>query len=259
MDQPSSMWGIVSHSVVGASPLEQGVLLLLVILSIVSWAIIFAKSAALKRCRRNGEAFVQAVLGAAHSGEALERGKAAGPSPQLAVFTAAVHALEEARNEPEPPAAAGHIPLRTRKNLGERLRIRMEAASREQFSKLSRGMDVLATCGSASPFIGLFGTVWGIMATFQVLGTAKSASLQVVAPGISAALIATAAGLAVAIPAVAAYNRLSARLDEEQERSDGFMERVVFLIGAADEQALAAQPARSPVATTTTTATPAAV
>ncbi len=243
MDQSSSMWGIVSHAVAGASALEQGILLLLAILSVVSWAIIFAKLTALKRCRHNGDAFLAAVMGAAHSGEALERGKAAGPSPQLAVFAAAVQALDEARNEPDPPAAAGYIPLRTRKNLAERLRLRMEQANREQFAKLARGMDVLATCGSASPFIGLLGTVWGIMATFQVLGTAKSASLQVVAPGISAALIATAAGLFVAIPAVAAYNRLSARLDEEQERSDGFMDRVGFLIGAADEQALATTPA----------------
>jgi biopolymer transport protein ExbB/TolQ len=85
-------------------------------------------------------------------------------------------------------------------------------------------MDILASIASATPFIGLFGTVLGIMSTFQVLGTAKSASLNVVAPGIAAALIATAAGLAVAIPAVFLYNWLMARMDELQEQADMFIE-----------------------------------
>ena len=102
--------------------------------------------------------------------------------------------------------------------------MKMEHASRNEFARMHRGMDVLASIASATPFIGLFGTVLGIMSTFQVLGSAKSASLSVVAPGIAAALIATALGLAVAIPAVFAYNSLMARMDELQEQSDMFNE-----------------------------------
>ena len=102
--------------------------------------------------------------------------------------------------------------------------MKMEHAGRNEFARLHRGMDVLASIASATPFIGLFGTVLGIMSTFQVLASAKSASLNVVAPGIAAALIATAAGLAVAIPAVFAYNSLMARMDELQEQSDMFTE-----------------------------------
>jgi biopolymer transport protein ExbB/TolQ len=102
----------------------------------------------------------------------------------------------------------------------------MSHAQRTAFSKLHRGMDILASIASATPFIGLFGTVLGIMSTFQVLGSAQSASLNVVAPGSAAALIATAAGLAVAIPAVFSFNWIMARIDEQQEQAEMFAERL---------------------------------
>jgi biopolymer transport protein TolQ len=109
----------------------------------------------------------------------------------------------------------------------------MQHTSKLEFTTLRWGLGFLASLASASPFIGLFGTVWGIMATFQNLGEAKSASLAVVAPGISAALIATAAGLAVAIPAVMAYNWFLAKLDEMQELTDMLVERVGLKVRAA--------------------------
>ena len=98
---------------------------------------------------------------------------------------------------------------------------------------MHRGLDILASIASSTPFIGLFGTVLGIMSTFQALGSAKSASLNVVAPGIAAALIATAAGLAVAIPAVFLYNWLMARMDEQQEQAEMFAERLEQWLVAA--------------------------
>ena len=117
--------------------------------------------------------------------------------------------------------------------LEESVKQKMEHTSKEEFARMRWGLGFLASVGSASPFIGLFGTVWGIMGTFQALGEAKSASLAVVAPGISAALIATAAGLAVAIPAVMAYNWFLGQLDGLQEQADCFIEKVLLLIRIA--------------------------
>jgi biopolymer transport protein TolQ len=115
----------------------------------------------------------------------------------------------------------------------ELLVVAMQQTARGEFQRLQYGLGFLATVGSTSPFIGLFGTVWGIMNTFRDLGNAKSASLAVVAPGISSALIATAAGLAVAIPAVMAYNWFLAQLDGMQERTDSFIDRVTALVRAS--------------------------
>jgi biopolymer transport protein TolQ len=106
----------------------------------------------------------------------------------------------------------------------------MQHSAQEEFSRMFNGLDILASIGSSSPFIGLLGTVWGIMTTFQALSGAKSASLQVVAPGISSALIATAMGLFVAIPAVVAYNWIMARMDDLREKTGAFTEKSFLLL-----------------------------
>ncbi len=166
------------------------------------------------------------------------------------------------------PASGDHIPLKTHRNLEERVRLAMEHALKAEMTRLGRHLPVLATAGSASPFIGLFGTVWGIMATFQTLGSAKSASLQVLAPPIAAALIATAAGLAVAIPAVMFYNQITARIDEDHEEATCLMEKVLHLMrangslaelpeGVAVPAAVDAAPAPHPAAAPAVSATPA--
>ena len=146
-----------------------------------------------------------------------------GPTPLEAIFVAALDTLEK----------AGHSGLRriqlSPEKLHEKLMLRMRHTAQDEMSELRWGSGFLATVGSASPFIGLFGTVWGIMATFQALGDARSASLAVVAPGISSALIATAAGLAVAIPAVMAFNWVQSRVETLQEDADTFIERMDFV------------------------------
>jgi biopolymer transport protein TolQ len=230
-----SFWGLLSESVMSSSVLEQGVLLFLVALSIMSWAVIIMKVRALGRMKRNGLVFTAAYANASHTGEVQERGRGdGGPSPLYAVFLAGMEARVHARAEATQtqPVDGDHIPLKSHRNLEERVRLAMEHALKAEMSRLGRHLQVLATAGSASPFIGLFGTVWGIMATFQTLGSAKSASLQVLAPPIAAALIATAAGLAVAIPAVMAYNWITARLEEEQEEATCLMERVLHVMRA---------------------------
>jgi biopolymer transport protein TolQ len=218
-----------------ASILEQAVLVFLLGLSILSWAVIIMKVRSLGRMRRNNKTFHDAFNAAAHTGEVAEKGKGAdGAAPMYAVFTAGMAARAQAQLDAAQatPAPAGHIAIKSHRNLEERVRLAMEHALKAEMANFGRHLQVLATAGSASPFIGLFGTVWGIMATFQTLGSAKSASLQVLAPPIAAALIATAVGLAVAIPAVMAYNWITARIDEENEEATCLMEDILHLLRA---------------------------
>ena len=183
-----------------ASWIAQLVLLLLAVISIVSWAVIAYKWRELRRAEQDSEAFLEVY----HEGS-LDRAYAAARqldhSPLAAVFLAGY-------------AEAGRIQRYADKALargldeGQMRRLAREiewTASREGL-RLERGLSFLATAGSASPFIGLFGTVIGIINAFHNIGAAGTASLAVVAPGIAEALIATAVGLFAAIPATIAYN-----------------------------------------------------
>ncbi len=230
----NSFWGLISESVMSASILEQGVLLFLVALSIVSWAVIIMKVRGLRRMRENNKIFHAAFATAAHTGEVLEKGKGSGElAPLYALFTAGIAAREQAKRDAQAaPVPSEFIALTAFRNVEERVRLAMEHALKAEMALFGKHLQVLATAGSASPFIGLFGTVWGIMATFQTLGSAKSASLQVLAPPIAAALIATAVGLAVAIPAVMAYNWITSRIDEESEEATCLMERILYVMRA---------------------------
>lgn len=239
----TSFWGLVSEAVQASSGLEQAVLVFLIVLSILSWAVIIMKVNALRKARANDRKFREAFEAASHTGEVAAAGQPAdGPAPLHAIFTAALSAREQAARDAESVRAvpAGALPLRSPGQLEDRVRLAMEHAQKAEFLRIGRHLSVLATAGSASPFIGLFGTVWGILATFQALGTAKSASIQVLGPPIAGALIATAAGLAVAIPAVMFYNWITARIDEDQEEATCFAESLLRLLranGAVTEDA----------------------
>ena len=250
----TSFWRLLCESIQSASILEQGVLIFLVALSIISWAVIIMKMRALRQLKRNHQLFHAAFRAADHTGDVLENGKpVSGPSLLYTVFSAGMESRTRARAEGMPTGLVpgDHLPLKTPKNIEERVRLGMEHALKGEVTLLNQHLPVLATAGSASPFIGLFGTVWGIMATFQTLGSAKSASLQVLAPPIAAALIATAAGLAVAIPAVMFYNWIASRLDQENEEATCLMERLLHLLratGAVDELPENAKPAAAKAA-----------
>ena len=112
----------------------------------------------------------------------------------------------------------------------DNLKLAVRKAQEHESDRLASSISILATTGSATPFIGLFGTVWGIMASFQSIGERGSASLAVVAPGISEALVATAAGLAVAIPAVIFYNYFSNRVAEFESDIESFSTDFINLI-----------------------------
>ncbi|MDZ4164854.1 MAG: MotA/TolQ/ExbB proton channel family protein, partial [Smithellaceae bacterium] len=201
--------GSILGMILDAGPMVQFVLILLLIFSIVSWAIIFMKYVQVKKVRRENDSFIEAYMRTARISDMLPEAKKYRYSSIAEVFRAGYGELvkiakigKESTQKDSPDSAALPYELR---NI-DQLERAMNRASDAETSKLESTLGFLATTGSACPFIGLFGTVWGIMNTFQSIGARGSATLAVVAPGISEALIATAAGLAAAIPAVIFYN-----------------------------------------------------
>ncbi len=176
----------VLQLILQAGYVVKGVLVILLFFSIVSWAIILFKNRYFSRANKESEQFLRAFRSNRDPNELYQGIRSLTISPIVNVFKAVY--TDEARKE---------------KSETKRLLRRYEAL---ESAKLEKYLNFLATTGSTTPFIGLFGTVWGIMNAFMGIGSAGAASLAVVAPGIAESLIATAAGLVAAIPAVIAYN-----------------------------------------------------
>jgi biopolymer transport protein TolQ len=198
-----------------AGPMGQLVMLTLLVFSLMSWTIVIMKARLFKKVRLDAEDFVESFWSSANLSEAHTAAAEFEYSPQAAVFIAGFKELEKinkirSRTDESRGTDTLDMQLATMDNLKRAVR----KAESQKINQLGRSLPFLATTGSATPFIGLFGTVWGIMASFHDIGQRGSASLAVVAPGISEALVATAAGLAVAIPAVIFYNYFSNKLDE---------------------------------------------
>lgn len=190
------------------------VLVILLLFSLFSWAIIFQKWRRFAAIERHTRQFLQLF----RSAEKLPTPKmldvAAAASPLASVYAAGYRELESQIVQTNPHGAKV-------KSL-EAVEVRMQLAAAEEVRRLEKYMPWLATTASVSPFIGLFGTVWGVMDAFAGLGTEGSASLRAVAPGMAEALIATAAGLFAAIPAVIAYNHFVHRVRDTATRMDNF-------------------------------------
>jgi biopolymer transport protein TolQ len=184
----------------------QLILLLLVFFSVFSWAIIFFKAKTLKTAFRQSDRFLEAFRRSKSLGEVNEAAKRLRGSPLAVIFLAGNKELVYQSKAKGDDSWTGE---RT-----ESLNRALLKASNTEVSRLEKMMFFLATTGSVSPFIGLFGTVWGIMISFVRIGAMRSASLQVVAPGIAEALIATAVGLFAAVPAVIAYNYFLGRIKD---------------------------------------------
>jgi biopolymer transport protein ExbB/TolQ len=182
--------------VLDADPVVQAVMLGLVVASIVCWTVIFEKIIQLGRLNRDVRKL-----------ESLAKGGSAEGDPRL------VRNLLAAAQE-ELPAPQGE----SRNETQMRLERAMRSAAKTELRRYEIGLPFLATVGSAAPFVGLFGTVWGIMNSFTSIAQAKDTSLAVVAPGIAEALFATGLGLAAAIPAVVAYNQISVSLGRSAAR-----------------------------------------
>jgi biopolymer transport protein TolQ len=191
----------------------QVVLLVLLIFSILSWSIILSKWSSLRRAGTQSGRFLRAFRKAHRLQDVSAVSEQFKPSPLVAVFD---NAYDEYRRHGEQ-----NIPAVQRA---------AQIASSEELTRLERRLPWLATTGAVSPFIGLFGTVWGIIDAFYGLGNSSAATLSAVAPGISEALITTTAGLAAAIPAVIAYNIFTHRMREFGARMDDFSLELVNMI-----------------------------
>ena len=192
----------------------------LVLASILCWAIIFSKLVAYAQARMEMRRFEKAFAQGEPLGTLHERLKQRPARGLSALFVAAMDEWNgsHAANAANP---AG---------LQARLRLVLDGAIAEESDKLEQSLPFLATVGSAAPFIGLFGTVWGIMNSFTAIAASKDTSLAVVAPGIAEALFATAIGLLAAIPAVIAYNKLSIDAGKLLGRLEAFADKLAVLL-----------------------------
>ncbi len=196
------------HAIMSASPVVQLTLLLLVTMSVVSWAIIFHKRKELIKVSADNAKFLDFFWEAKSLDEIHRDLRKHKDSPLAEIFQSGYKELLKIV-ENKKDAKSSQFSVSQIDNIQRVLR----NASDREINSLENKLNFLATTGSTGPFIGLFGTVWGIMGSFQKIGATGSANLAVVAPGISEALIATAIGLLAAIPAVVFYNHFSTKLN----------------------------------------------
>jgi biopolymer transport protein TolQ len=203
----------------------QAVLVLLLAFSLVSWAIILSRWALLRRARVQSGRFLRAFRRAQRLQDMSAVSEQFRPSPLVGVFQSGFREFERQ------VGVSGSLrnPLAVQRA--------MQITSSEEMTRFERNLPWLAITGAVTPFIGLFGTVWGIIDAFHGLGTAGAATLRAVAPGISEALITTAAGLAAAIPAVIAYNLIGGSIREFAARCDDFS---LEMLNAVERQPAAA-------------------
>lgn len=215
-----SMWGLFMQ----ADPIVKFVMMALVFCSVWSWSIIFGKRSMLRKLNRKADVFEDSFWSGEPLDELYTRVKNSKHDPILQTFSAG---MEEWTS-----GIASGIP--SRENLQAGLRQRVERAMTVTIGRelhvLERGMTFLASVGSTAPFIGLFGTVWGIMNSFSAIAATNNTSLAVVAPGIAEALFATALGLVAAIPAVIAYNVFSTGLNRYADRLEAFTDEFVAIL-----------------------------
>ncbi len=204
------------HLVSGASPVVQLVMLLLLVVSMMSWTMIFLKRSRLNRARSSADKFEDRFWSGGDLGELYHKVSPRGDkaSGLAHIFVAGFKEFTRLRQQ------KGIDPMAVLEGAQRSMRV---ALSRE-IDDLETHLSFLATVGSTSPYVGLFGTVWGIMNAFIGLGNVQQATLAMVAPGIAEALIATAMGLFAAIPAVIAYNRYSNDVERLENRYDNFLE-----------------------------------
>lgn len=204
----------------------KAVLLFLLVFSVVSWAIILSKWRLLRRARVQSGRFVRAFRKAQRLQDVAAVAEQFRPSPLVGVFESG---FEEYRRQ-------GGV---VRSLLA--VQRAMQIAASEEMTRFERNLPWLAITGAVTPFVGLFGTVWGIIDAFHGLGTAGAATLRAVAPGISEALITTAAGLAAAIPAVIAYNLIGGSIRDFAARGDDFALEMLNAVERQQPQARAAE------------------
>jgi biopolymer transport protein TolQ len=205
-----SAWGLFLQ----ADIIVKGVMIGLILASLWSWAIIFDKVLRLRSLFRQAEDFEEKFWSGSSLEDLFERIGAKPREPMSAIFVAAMREWKRSAGKPGAVNNASTV--------GERIDRVMKISLEREMDILNRRMIFLASTGSVAPFVGLFGTVWGIMNTFTAIGATSDTSLATVAPGIAEALFATAIGLVAAIPAVIAYNKISSDLGRYAVRLENF-------------------------------------
>ncbi len=214
--------GGVHHSLsmislfVQADPIVKAVMLMLLFASLWSWTIIFSKRSTLKKLNRKANVFEDSFWSGEPLDKIYQRVKNSKSDPLLTTFAAGMEEWQA--------GVAGGVPSKEslQASLKQRVERAMSVTIGREMTQLERGMTFLASVGSTAPFIGLFGTVWGIINSFSAIAQTNNTSLAVVAPGIAEALFATALGLVAAIPAVLGYNVFSTGLNRYASRMEAF-------------------------------------
>jgi biopolymer transport protein TolQ len=226
-----SLWGLFLQ----ADWVVKGVMIALLLASVWVWAIVFEKVTTLRRIRREADAFEDRFWSGGSLEELYAREGENPTNPVAAVFGAGMREWKRSagRGLGSDLAVTG---------MKERVERAMSVATSREMDRLERWMVFLATIGSAAPFIGLFGTVWGIMNSFSAIAGMQNTSLAVVAPGIAEALFATAIGLVAAIPATMAYNKFASDFGRFASRLEAFAAEFSAILSRQSEAA--AEPAR---------------
>ena len=193
----------------------KSVIIILIVCSIYSWAVIIEKFRLFKKINKSSEEFEEKFWNSKSAETFYNNLPANVEDPMGIVFQDAMESL---------------LKKKSKNNLSERMTTFLEVGIERQMSKIDKGFTFLATVGSTAPFIGLFGTVWGIMNSFQSIAISRNTSLAIVAPGIAEALFATALGLLAAIPAVIAYNKFNTESKKYSQKLENFSKRFLTII-----------------------------
>ncbi|MBT3365959.1 MAG: Tol-Pal system subunit TolQ [Nitrospina sp.] len=217
-----------------SSLMAKGVLVLLMIFSIVSWAIIVSKFRIYRQAKNEDSRFLETFTKTENLTHIYNFAKELRMSPLARIFLTGYRELyvfqemakEERKKRGEPPSTSGEsVTPRDLKGIS----LALNKAINREIERMSRRLEFLATTGSTTPFIGLFGTVWGIMHSFRSIGLQGTASIGGVAPGIAEALIATAAGLVAAIPAVIFFNYFNNKIILFTSVMDDFLQDFIYM------------------------------
>ena len=198
-----------------ADIIVKSVIIILILCSIYSWAVIIEKFRLFKKVNKSSEEFEEKFWNSKSAENFYNSLPTKVEDPMALVFQSAMEGL---------------LKKKSKTNLSERMTAMLEAGVEKQMTKIEKGFTFLATVGSTAPFIGLFGTVWGIMNSFQSIAISRNTSLAIVAPGIAEALFATALGLLAAIPAVVAYNKFNKDSQKYSQKLENFSKKFLTII-----------------------------
>jgi biopolymer transport protein TolQ len=198
-----------------ADIIVKSVIIILIVCSIYSWAVIIDKFRLFKKINKSSDDFEEKFWDSKSAETFYNSLPAKVDDPMAIVFKDTMESL---------------LKKKFKSNLSEKMSTFLEVGIEKQMSKIDKGFTFLATVGSTAPFIGLFGTVWGIMNSFQSIAISRNTSLAIVAPGIAEALFATALGLLAAIPAVVAYNKFNTDSQKYSQKLENFSKRFLTII-----------------------------